>query len=368
MGKRSNKEGYFQKLPSGNYRGQIMDGYRPDGKKNIVSFTARTKGEVQEKIRRYLSDKESGVLAQKEHTPFNIWADTWYMDYKDQVQPSTYANYQYTLKTLKDHFGKRSVQDIQLVHINAFLSALKSRGFSQSKLNKCKAMLIQIFAYAEDNNMIVKNPALRARITRTGGSETSDKKDAFTLNETASMMHDLPDNLLGNSIRLLLVSGLRVQELLALTQQDIAEDGSWINVNKAIKMVDGIPTLGPPKSKKSQRKIPIPADYRCFAAKVRMQGGKAFIWSSSRPDLLYNVKRFRMQYYKAIRQIPGVRKLSPHCCRHTYITRLEAEGVPLQLIARLAGHSNIDTTVGYTHTELETLSKAVDALNHMGDL
>ena len=58
-----------------------------------------------------------------------------------------------------------------------------------------------------------------------------------------------------------------------------------------------------------------------------------------------------------------MRKLSPHCCRHTYITRLEAEGVPVQIIARLAGHTSIDTTVGYTHTELSTLADAVAHLN-----
>lgn len=364
MSKRMNGDGSFQKLPSGNWRGQIMDGFKPNGKKNILSFTAPTKGEVQQKIRQYLNGKETGTTSQQEMIPFDRWADFWYASYQDQVQPSTYANYQYTLKLLKKYFGSRPIQEIQLMHINELLTDLKNQGYSRSLLSKCKAMLIQIFGYAEDNDKIVKNPALRARIARTDDLEQSVKKDAFTTEEVDILMEELPNNLLGNSIRTLLVSGMRVQELLALTPNDVAEDGSWITVNKAIKMVDGNPTLGPPKSKKSYRTIPIPEDYQHHVRKIREQGGKAFLWASSRPDLLYNVKRFRLQYYKEIRSIIGVRPLPPHCCRHTYITRLEAGGVHLQLISRLAGHSKVGTTVGYTHTEMETLSKAVSVLNH----
>ena len=349
MAKHSHNEGSFSKLPSGNWRGQIMDGFKPDGRKNIVSFTAPTKGEVKEKIRRYWEDRKSGKPSEAEKIPFSDWADSWYADYRTQVQPSTYSNYQYTLKTVKAHFGSRPIQDIRLMDVNNFLTGLYEKDYSLSKINKCKAMLIQIFGYAEDNEKILKNPALRAKVIRDTAEIAPQKKDAFHLDEIR--------------IRTLLISGLRVQELLALTPEDIAEDGSWINVNKAIKMVDGIPALGSPKSRKSRRIVPIPEAYRCHVRAIREQGGKAFLWASNRPNLLYSVKLFRKKYYAVLRQIPGVRRLSPHCCRHTYITSLEAEGVPLQLIARLVGHSHVDTTVGYTHTELDTLSQAVAVLN-----
>ena len=364
MGKRANGDGSIKKLPSGSWRGQIMDGFREDGKKNVLSFTAPTKAEVKEKIRKYLSDKEAGVVLRSTKTPFDTWADAWYADYRTQVQPSTYSNYQFTLKTLKDYFGKRPIEEIRLMDINAFLSWLHGKGFSLSKISKCKAMLIQIFSYAEDNNKIPKNPALKAKVIRDLSETEESRKDAFTLEEVRLLWKELPDTLLGNSIRVLLISGLRVQELLALTPEDIAEDGSWIRVNKAVKMVDGVPVLGPPKSRKSRRIIPIPEDYRACVRAIRAQGGKAFLWCSRRSDLLYSVKPFRTKYYRALAAIPGVRRLSPHCCRHTYITRLEAQGVPLQLIARLAGHTNTETTIGYTHTELATLEQAVAALNH----
>ena len=138
MAKSSHNEGSFSKLPSGNWRAQIMDGFKPDGKKNIVSFTAPTKGEVKEKIRRYWEDRESGKPSEAEKIPFSVWAEVWYADYRTQVQPSTYSNYQYTLKTVKAHFGSRPIQDIRLMDVNRFLTDLHEEGYSLSKINKCK--------------------------------------------------------------------------------------------------------------------------------------------------------------------------------------------------------------------------------------
>lgn len=105
--KKNNGSGSVKKLPSGTWRGQVMDGYRSDGKKNIVNFTAPTKGEVQAMIRNYWYTRDNErpsdpIQEDCSHTmPFDLWADTWYDDYKSQVQPSTYCNYRYTLNVLK---------------------------------------------------------------------------------------------------------------------------------------------------------------------------------------------------------------------------------------------------------------------------
>ena len=76
-----------------------------------------------------------------------------------------------------------------------------------------------------------------------------------------------------------------------------------------------------------------------------------------------SVGTFRNRFYKEIEKIPDVRKLSPHCCRHTYVTMLQAEGVPMETIAALTGHSDIKTTAGYLHQSADTLAKAVEVLN-----
>ena len=365
MGRRSNKEGTYRKLPNGSWLGQIMDGYTPDGKRNIINVTAPTKAEALQKIRQYLSSKENGTLIEKT-MPFSEWAETWYRDFNGQVQRSTYAAYRYTLNDLIKYFGTKKLCDIRQLDVNRFLNDLHDRGLSRSLQTKCKAMLIQIFNAAEANDLVLKNPALHARCPRNIDLEGADStKDAFTEEEFDILMAELPNDLLGNSIRVMLISGLRTQELLALTPQDISPDGSVIHVTKAVKMVNGKAELGPPKSKRSRRDIPIPESYRAYVRYLRDHGGMTYIWTAQNKETpLVSVGTFRRKYNRLVKTIPGVRPLTPHCCRHTYITRLQARGVPLERIARLVGHSDIVTTDGYAHTSLDTLSKDVSVLNN----
>ena len=366
-GKRSNGDGAVKKLPSGTWRGQIMDGYRDDGKRNILSFTGKTKGEVLDKIRNYWRQKEQNPELLNQDLPFHAWADTWYAEFRGQVQPSTYANYAFTLKILKEHFGEMKLREIKPLHIKRFYDQMAAQGCSQSYITKFRSMLIQIFDEAENNDLVLKNPARKAK-----GAKVNDEvfqeaqeggKDAYSDTELELLRKGLPDNVVGHSILLMLGTGMRSQELLALMPQDIAEDGSSVSVTKAIKMVGGVPKLGPPKSKRGRRMIPVPMDYRVDACYLRQHSGKPYIWTSKREDGLFDVGAFRKRYYRTIGKVPGVRKLSPHCCKHTYISNLEKRGVPMEQIARLVGHSRISTTDGYLHTDIQTLSNAVAVLN-----
>ena len=363
-GKRSNGEGCITKRSNGTWRGQLMVGYKEDGSINRVSFSGKTKSEVLDKIREYKNQMDSKITDAKTLT-FSSWADTWYKSYQNQVQPSTYCGYQYTLKLIKAGLGDKILQSILLMDINAYLDSLASKTYSMSQIRKCKAMLIQIFDYAEDNNLILKNPARRAKITKIQAYtlDAKEEKDAFTEDEIKTLEEGLKNDLLGNGILLMLNTGLRTQELLALKKEDIAEDGSYIDVNKAVKTVEGKPTLGPPKSKKSRRRVPVPKNKRKYALFLREKGNDGLIWSPSGKNSVYGVGSFRKRYYTAIKKLP-VRKLPPHCCRHTYVTTLQAKGVHMEIIAALVGHSDIKTTSNYLHTSFLTLQDAVSILSN----
>ena len=241
-GKRSNGEGCIRKTKSGSWRGEIMDGYTPEGKRHIVRFTAKTRAGVLDKLRVWRAETESEASVGGK-IRFSDWADTWYGDYRSEVQPSTYSGYRYTLKTLKKAFGDQPLAEILPIHINRFLDKLSADGYSLSMIRKCRAMLIQIFDAADSNGLVLRNPARKAKTVRSkqnGFRGEHKEKDAFTEREVTRLMGALPDDLLGNSIRTLLCSGMRVQELLALRPEDISEDGSVIRVEYAVKMVNGV--------------------------------------------------------------------------------------------------------------------------------
>lgn len=363
--KRSNGEGSVWRRGNGAWRGQLMDGFTDDGKKRIVNFAGETKGEVLDKIRAYQNQLDANVHVDKKLT-LGEWSEIWYADYASQVQQSTYSGYRYTLNMIKERIGQRTIAEILPLDINRFQDKLAQDGYSLSQIRKCRTMLIQIFDAADENGMILRNPARKAKLLKDRDGTLSVPrrfKDAFTEAEIELLDKGLGDDMMGHSIRLMLDTGLRVQEVIGLAPSDIAEDGSTVSVNHAVKTVNGKSVLGSPKSKTSKRVVPVPQHARRSAIYLREHGGTELVWSMPGKNPVYGVGSFRRKYYNAIKQLDGVRKLSPHCCRHTYVTRLQAKGVPIEMIAQLAGHSGVDTTIGYAHTSAETLSDAVAVLN-----
>lgn len=366
MAKRGYGEGSISKLPSGNWNCKIMDGYKDDGKRKMVSLTAPTRNELLDKIRQFKEDKEHPPLPKETSPLFSEIADNWYNSYRSQVEASTYASYYYTLAILKNHFDNIPIKQIKTSDINAFVNYLQEKQYSTSVVRKCRAMMIQIFDAAESDDLIEKNYARRAftgKKKRTLEHEDGPTKDAFTLDEFQILMKFLPEDRIGYSIRLMLISGLRLQELIALTPQDLAEDGSWVNVTKAVKMVHNCPIMGVTKSHSSVRLIPIAPCYRYIVKWLRANCGNVYLWCNPRRDnLLCDVGYVRRHYYKEIERIPAVRRLSPHCCRHTFVTLLQSQGISMETIAKLTGHADIQTTGIYLHISETTLEKAVSSL------
>ena len=359
--RRGNGEGYIRKNKNGTYSAKFMLGYKDNGKKNIISVTRPTKAEVLDEMRRIKIEHENNPDLNRNIT-VGEFAEVWFRDYKGQVEESTYDCYQYTLQKIKDGLGNILLFDLKPIHINRFIQSFLTV-YSDSYIRKIKAMLVQICDYADDNGMILRNPARHCMKLKKLSGHKKIKKDSFTEDEISILYANLPDDLLGNSIKLQIGSGLRTQELLALKKEDIAADGSRIVVNKAIKTVGGKSKLGPPKNDQSYRTIPIPEDYREYAVFLREHGAEPFIWTLSILNPLCSVSTYRRKFKNALEKVTGVRMLTPHCCRHTYITRLQARGVPMETIARLAGHSDVETTDGYLHTSSETLENAVAKLN-----
>jgi integrase/recombinase XerD len=74
--------------------------------------------------------------------------------------------------------------------------------------------------------------------------------------------------------------------------------------------------------------------------------------------------------YDIVRQcgaIAGLKKrVSPHTFRHSFATHLHQKGVDINRLALLLGHSNIEKTAIYTHTDDEELTQAVLKLKEDG--
>ena len=353
--RRSNGEGTLRRRESGLWECTVMDGFQDDGRRKYKSFYGKTQKEAKEKVRAWREAQASGIVLDSNYT-FPEWADLWFENHKDNITATTQESYRYTLKILKDAFAKRRLTDIKAYDVELFLKRLKKEGRSDSALTQCRGMLYQIMNKAEANDLIHKNPVRFAEKMRK--RDPVKEKEAFTADEVTLLMEKLPDDRIGWSIRLMLATGMRTQEILALEPQHIDEDGSCIRIRQAVNLVKGTVQVGQPKSRDSYRDIPVPECVRWCAIKLRTTD-KKFIWESGKQDYPCNPSHFRDLYDKALKSVSEVRLLSPHCCRHTYVSQMQALGVDVSTIQSIVGHASIDMTQHYLHVQESIRQEAI---------
>ena len=353
--KRSHGEGTLRHRSDGRWELRMMDGYQKDGSPRFKTFYGKTQKEVKLKLKEYQDALISGIQLDT-ILYFEDWADTWFEGHRDNIAPTTQESYKYCLRMLKEGFYHRPLTVIRPIDIENFLKGMRRDGRSDSYISKARGMLYQIFQKAEANDLVRRNPVRLAEKMRASG--TAKRKEAFTTAEVAHLMKVLPDDRMGLSIRLLLGTGMRMQELLALEPQFIEEDGSVIHIRQAVKVVKGTVSIGSPKSKDSIRDIPVPLNVRPCAIKLRDTTDQ-FIWESPKTGLPCNPTHFRDVFRKSLEEAGDVRLLTPHSCRHTYVSQMQALGVDIQTIQSIVGHADTEMTEHYLHVQESIRQSAI---------
>lgn len=356
MAKRENGAGSLRQKENGHWEIQLMDGFKSDGRRNIRSFTGKTQKEAKDKRDEYLRKRAMGVLT-GEDIRFDEWADRWYEFHCESVSATTAEGYRYTLRILKDHFGRRKLVEIKAMDVEQFLRQLRKEGRSDSYISKCRGLLYAIMKRAVANDYLMKNPVEYAEKMRKGPPK---RKEAFTADEVRYLMENLPEDKIGWSARLILGTGMRMQELLALEPRHIAKDGSSIIIEQALVRIKGSVAIGTPKSYDSYRTIPVPPMVQYCARLLRCTEDK-FIWNSpKKADQPCNPSHFSKLFRETLENMEGVRVLTPHCCRHTYVSQLQALGVSVETIQSIVGHADIDMTRHYLHVQENIRQEAVE--------
>ena len=181
---------------------------------------------------------------------------------------------------------------------------------------------------------------------------TTIRQDILTLDEMHSLLHVAADqggwqNL---ALRLMLLSGLRVGEVVALGIQDVNLKQREIVIRQAkggkhrLVFIDK-QTIRGLKEYLSKRE---PAD-ALGHANLLVNSGKPLT-----NDQVYGA-------VKRMAQLAGIpRSISPHSLRRTFATRLldtGVKGMNLKVVAELLGHASLQTTAKYAQVDEQTLAR-----------
>ncbi|MCH2075275.1 MAG: site-specific integrase [Rhodobacteraceae bacterium] len=125
--------------------------------------------------------------------------------------------------------------------------------------------------------------------------------------------------------RLLLLTGCRLGEIQQLRWDFLTEFGIEL-----------------PDSKTGARRIPLPPEARSILASLTRTLGNSWVIEGRLPGThITDLQR----PWRRIRERTGLEGVRIHDLRHTYASHAVCSGMPIQMVGRLLGHTQLQTTL-----------------------
>ncbi|MFT4107869.1 MAG: site-specific integrase [Lacrimispora sp.] len=383
MAKRGQGEGTISKRPDGTWWARITVGKDAEGKQKRKAFYGKTRKEVQEKLTAALNDINTDNYIDPSKMTLEQWLTTWMRDYRAQyVKPETYVNNESCIrKHIIPVLGKVALKDIRRDMTQKIITDMVAEGYGHSRISDVYLVLHMALNVAVDNGLIAKSPAERLKLPPKKKQEAR----VLTVEEQEKVIEKLRESTSGDYLELILYTGMRIGEILALTWDDIDFEEKILSVNKSLSkwiiLPDGSRKLqkgfGTPKSKSGFRKIPlIPEAIVLLKNAEEKQKQKLMVSGFENINNLVFCSargRFidRSDAYGVLKHACEKAKIlgvHPHTLRHSFATRGLEQGIPLKIMQEILGHSTISMTADiYTHVLPDAKTDSMMKLSKTND-
>lgn len=340
------KAKYYQR-PDGLYEAiRIIDGKRK-------AFRGHTPKEVEQKMIAYQGEAEKG-------RSFSTVADEWEAVHFPTLAPNTLRGYRPALRRAKEHFGDIPIRQIKAPEIKKFISDFARTDPGQArraqKTVTTQLLVINlIMGYAAGNGDIEYNPCINVSIPK---GLPKSRREAASPEDEAKVKASADIWLLPF---LILYTGLRRGEALALTWGDIDRKHDEIHINKSVYHIDGAPHIKSPKTTAGIRTVPLLAPLK---AKLPKKFGPAEHYIFSADDGKSPLSEAKAQtLWRQFSRATGV-SATPHQLRHSFATMLFECNIDVKDAQDLLGHSTAAMTQDiYTHVRDAHRKKTAQLIN-----
>lgn len=243
----------------------------------------------------------------------------------------------------------KRMRDICTFDLQAVIDACNQ---SHSSLEKLKSLMTMLWNYAIQNDIIDKNYATFVVLPANNTKE----RDAFHESERQALKEAAAAGVpWADAILMLCYTGFRINEFLSLEKKNITLEN-----NKVTAVTGGSKTEAG-----KNRTVPVSPIIEPYFTKWYHTPGNFLI--SQADGERYSVQKWRTEcYHPALEAMNAggweIRRLTPHCTRHTFATLCEIAGLSPVTIEKLMGHTDYKMSKKYTHVEMANLASAVERL------
>lgn len=386
--KNDNWGGNIRERSDGRWESRIM----MDG--TTKSFYGKTPADVKKKMRLYRSNMSNDIGDKK--TSLQMYIANYLMVYKlGVVKESTYDRYESTFlhHIHNSPLGKKalgSINDVDVIkHIKSKIRPTTSSQLplSKSSVKKILELLRLVFKHALMKGKISSDPTVDIRlpnedifIIKTKSAECLEDMQMQKIKIVSEQKRKNGKPLYRSSyiIMILLNTGLRCGEMLALTWNDIDFDNNLMYVNQSVmanvkirddegKPVKRMNKLSSTKTSNGKRIIPL--NQQCIFYLNQLKAERNTLGISTDYVAYSNTgtritARNLQRSFDLILAKADLPHYNLHILRHSFGSKLIRSGVDVTVVSKLLGHSNITITYNkYIHVIQAQQNRAIALAN-----
>lgn len=310
-----------------------------------------TKAEAQTELDRIIREAQAGgPKADGSMSLSAFWKQIYYPIRSPKWTPNTRSAVDYVWRLIEPALGGRPLQEVNKSAIELFLLKLAKAGRAENTITAVHTRIHSVMEYALDNDFITKNPARRIQLPKC-----APPVETRSLTETE--VRTLFERTEGREYliwRVLLLTGARIGEVVALQRDDMTPDGLRLDQSGTRGVA------GPTKNKKT-RVAPLPVSLRQELEEWLGTHQRRLVFPSPEGKMLHRSGVYLSCVVADARKITGISDLTFRMCRTTFATLFEGDIADAQKI--LGHHSAAFTLAVYRKAITERQQASVEGLD-----
>jgi len=332
-----------------------------------------TKAEVSRKLRAIQARVALGISGRDDSASFGTFAAKWIASSlaASDRKHSTKTLYAGLTRThiIGSELGKTRMNALKPTTVERFVSQLRAKGLAASSVRQIYTVARAIGDAAVRDGLLGKNPFVAVKRPKVSTVEATFLEP----NQVTKLLRAADTSRYAPFFELLVNTGLRRGEALALKWSDIDISKQLLRVRGTLARVDGELTITDPKSDKSRRTVPLSAPAIAVIERIKertqherqqarqlwQESGFVFVTDIGEPCDPRNALRA----LKAAADKAGLKGIGLHTLRHSAASVMLTNGVPITVVSQILGHSGISITVDvYGHVAPDVSRGALDVL------
>ena len=366
--------------------GKYKIGTKADGKPDVKVVYGKSEAECHRKLNSIIDESKKDDYVEVQNSSVKNYMESWLTNVKkNELKPKSYDRLEQTLQLyVYPNIGSKQLFGLRSKDVQDLVNKLRDDNYSYSTIKKVYDAINACFKLGVIQKTVDKNPAIGVTVpSRKLFPKTKIQfymgNEAIQLIEASQKKYKNGSRIypLGSFVPLLINTGLRMGELLALRwDEDVDLDNLTLTVHNNIVVVknrDKVKNTGymiveqesVKTSAGQDRSIPLNEDAKNALLDLKeVTGNMTYVMSTKNGTVVTprNLDRIFRRIAKAA-GMPEEKIYGVHSLRHTFATLLLSNDVEIKTVSELLGHSDISITYNtYIHIIKEQKKKALEVI------